>query len=119
MTTIFYESIAVATLIDRDGISLRYEPSWEQRASAFPVSLTMPLRSGVYRPDLITLWLANLLPETHLSEIGQQLKIRRRTLSVCSSASGGTLPEPFPSESRAETEIISASCPTKPRSSVF
>lgn len=75
MTTIFYESIAVANLIDRDGMSLRYEPSWEQRASAFPVSLTMPLRSGVYGPDLIMPWLANLLPETHLSEIGQQLKI--------------------------------------------
>lgn len=75
MTTIFYESLAVAHLIDRDGISLAYEPSWEQRTSAFPISLTMPLRSGTYGADRVMPWLANLLPETHLSEIGQRLKI--------------------------------------------
>ncbi len=75
MTTIFYETIPVANLIDRDGISLAYEPSWEQRASAFPISLTMPLRSGTYGAEQVMPWLANLLPETHLSEIGQQLKV--------------------------------------------
>ncbi|KQS63845.1 phosphatidylinositol kinase [Rhizobium sp. Leaf371] len=75
MTTIFYESLPVANLIDRDGISLAYEPSWEQRASAFPISLTMPLRSGPYGADRVMPWLANLLPETHLSEIGQRLKV--------------------------------------------
>lgn len=75
MTTIYYETWPVAQLIDHDGISLAYEPSWESRASAFPISLTMPLRSGPYGADQIMPWLANLLPETHLSEIGQQLKI--------------------------------------------
>lgn len=75
MTTIYYETWPVARLIDRDGISLAYEPSWENRASAFPISLTMPLRAGPYGADQIMPWLANLLPETHLSEIGQQLKI--------------------------------------------
>ncbi|WP_275789465.1 type II toxin-antitoxin system HipA family toxin [Pararhizobium gei] len=75
MTTIFYESLPVANLLDRDGISLAYEPSWEQRTSAFPISLTMPLRSGSYGADRVMPWLANLLPETHLSEIGQRLKI--------------------------------------------
>lgn len=75
MTTIFYESLPVAHLTDRDEISLAYEPSWEQRASAFPISLTMPLRSGTYGADRVMPWLANLLPETHLSEIGQRLKI--------------------------------------------
>lgn len=75
MTTIFYETLPVANLIDRDGISLAYEPSWEQRASAFPISLTMPLRSGTYGAEQVMPWLANLLPETHLSEIGQQLKV--------------------------------------------
>lgn len=75
MTTIFYESLPVANLIERDGISLVYEPGWEQRASAFPISLTMPLRSGTYGADRVMPWLANLLPETHLSEIGQRLKI--------------------------------------------
>ncbi|UXS03210.1 type II toxin-antitoxin system HipA family toxin [Agrobacterium tumefaciens] len=75
MTTIFYESFPVANLIDRDGISLVYEETWERRASAFPISLTMPLRSGTYGPEQVMPWLANLLPETHLSEIGQQLKV--------------------------------------------
>ncbi|PHR25376.1 MAG: phosphatidylinositol kinase [Hoeflea sp.] len=75
MTTIFYETWPVAQLTEKDGISLTYEPSWESRASAFPISLTMPLRSGPYGADQIMPWLANLLPESHLSEIGQQLKI--------------------------------------------
>lgn len=75
MTTIYYETWPVAQLIDRDGVSLIYEPGWEQRASAFPISLTMPLRSGPYGAEQIMPWLANLLPETHLTEIGQQLKI--------------------------------------------
>lgn len=75
MTTIFYESFPVANLIDRDGISLVYEETWERRASAFPISLTMPLRSGTYGPERVMPWLANLLPETHLSEIGRQLKV--------------------------------------------
>ncbi|MBC7285751.1 type II toxin-antitoxin system HipA family toxin [Hoeflea sp.] len=75
MTTIFYETWPVAHLIDRDGISLTYDQSWESRASAFPISLTMPLRAGPYGADQVMPWLANLLPETHLSEIGQQLKI--------------------------------------------
>lgn len=35
----------------------------------------MPLRSGTYGADRVMPWLANLLPETHLSEIGQRLKI--------------------------------------------
>lgn len=75
MTTIYYETWPVAQLIERDGISLAYEPSWEQRASAFPISLTMPLRSGTFDAGTVMPWLANLLPETHLSEIGQQLKV--------------------------------------------
>ncbi|WP_237358566.1 HipA N-terminal domain-containing protein [Rhizobium etli] len=44
-------------------MSLAYEQSWEQRASAFPISLTMPLRSGTYGAEQVVSWLANLLPE--------------------------------------------------------
>ena len=75
MTTIFYETWPVAQLNGDDGISLAYDASWERRPSAFPLSLTMPLRSGPYGPERVMPWLANLLPETHLSEIGQQLKV--------------------------------------------
>ncbi len=75
MTTVYYETWPVAHLADEDGLSLTYDAAWEQRASAFPLSLTMPLRAGSHGPEQVMAWLANLLPETHLSEIGQQLKV--------------------------------------------
>ncbi|MGW6778539.1 HipA domain-containing protein [Brucella pseudogrignonensis] len=62
-------------MADQHGLSLAYDAEWEQRASAFPLSLTMPLRVGSHGPEQVMPWLANLLPETHLSEIGQQLKV--------------------------------------------
>ncbi|MBB4321485.1 serine/threonine-protein kinase HipA [Agrobacterium tumefaciens] len=39
------------------------------------MSLTMPLRSGPVGAAKLLPWLANLLPETHLAEIGQRLKV--------------------------------------------
>lgn len=75
MTTIYYENWPVAHLSDQDGISLSYDTEWEKRTSAFPLSLTMPMRAGSHGPERVMPWLANLLPETHLSEIGQQLKV--------------------------------------------
>lgn len=35
----------------------------------------MPMRSGAVGADVLLPWLANLLPETHLAEIGQRLKV--------------------------------------------
>lgn len=75
MTTLYYEDFPVARLIFDGAWRLEYEPSWEARRSAFPVSLTMPLRSGPVAADRLLPWLANLLPETHLAEIGQRLKV--------------------------------------------
>lgn len=75
MTTIFYETFPVARLTFDGEWRLDYDPSWEVRRSAFPVSLTMPLRSGPVAADRLLPWLANLLPETHLAEIGQRLKV--------------------------------------------
>ena len=75
MTTIFYETFPVAHLAFSGEWRLNYDPSWEARRSAFPVSLTMPLRSGPVGADRLLPWLANLLPETHLAEIGQRLKV--------------------------------------------
>ncbi len=75
MTTIFYEALPVAHLTFGGEWRLDYDPSWEARRSAFPVSLTMPLRSGPVGADRLLPWLANLLPETHLAEIGQRLKV--------------------------------------------
>ncbi len=75
MTTIFYETFPVAHLTFDSEWRLDYDPSWEARRSAFPVSLTMPLHSGPVAADRLLPWLANLLPETHLAEIGQRLKV--------------------------------------------
>ena len=75
MATIYYENWPVAHLSDQDGLSLSYHPEWEKRTSAFPLSLTMPMRAGSHGSERVMPWLANLLPETHLSEIGQQLKV--------------------------------------------
>lgn len=75
MTTIFYETFPVARLTLNNEWRLDYDPSWKERRSAFPVSLTMPLRSGPVTAERLLPWLANLLPETHLAEIGQRLKV--------------------------------------------
>lgn len=39
------------------------------------MSLTMPLNGGPYGSDRVIPWLANLLPETHLAELGLRLKV--------------------------------------------
>lgn len=75
MTVIYYEAVPVAHLDDRDGVTLTYDASWIQRPAAFPVSLTMPLNGGPYASERIVPWLANLLPETHLTELGLRLKV--------------------------------------------
>jgi len=75
MTTIFYETLPVAQLTLGGEWRLEYDPAWKARRSAFPVSLTMPLRSGSVSADRLLPWLANLLPETHIVEIGQWLKV--------------------------------------------
>ncbi len=50
----------------------------------------MPLRSGSVGADRLLPWLANLLPETHLAEIGQRLKVSPQDIVGCSAISGDT-----------------------------
>jgi serine/threonine-protein kinase HipA len=75
MTLIFYEHMPVAELRFHVEWTLTYDATWLDRRSAFPISQTMPLQSAAHGPQLLLPWLANLLPEAHLSEIGQRLKI--------------------------------------------
>ena len=75
MTTIYYDGIIVGELRERGGLTLLYDPAWEARGAAFPLSLTMPLHGGPYPAERVLPWLANLLPETHLQEIGLRLKV--------------------------------------------
>jgi serine/threonine-protein kinase HipA len=74
MTTIYFENYPVAELYNDGGLKLRYDKAWEARKSAFPISVSMPLGSGPFPAEKFMPWLANLLPESHLSEISQQLK---------------------------------------------
>lgn len=75
MIPVFYDAIPIAHLDDRDGVSLVYEPDWVARRAAFPLSLTMPLSGRPYAADRVLPWLANLLPEAHLTELGLMLKV--------------------------------------------
>ena len=75
MTLFFYEHLPVGRLITENGWRFEYDPSWESLRAAFPISLTMPLGSGAISHERLLPWLANLLPETHLAEIGLQLKV--------------------------------------------
>ena len=73
---IFYEAHPVGQL-DTEGPELAfvYDPEWRARSGAFPISLSMPLDQPRFTAERILPWLANLLPETHLAEIGQQIGV--------------------------------------------
>ena len=73
MVDIFFDNLRVASTDKR--AQMLYDPAWIKRAEAFPVSLSMPLGPDAVGHDRIIPWLANLLPETHLSEIGQQIGV--------------------------------------------
>ncbi|MDB5524671.1 MAG: HipA protein [Rhizobium sp.] len=75
MAVIYYEAVPVAHLGAQGEVTLVYDPSWLARAGAFPVSLTMPLSGEPFGSSRVVPWLANLLPEAHLTELGLQLKV--------------------------------------------
>ena len=47
----------------RNGLRFRYDPSWLDRDRAFPLSLSLPLRSHAYTGDTLMNVLDNLLPD--------------------------------------------------------
>jgi serine/threonine-protein kinase HipA len=75
---IWFDDLAVGQVdVAADGsLSLRYEDRWLQTAGAFPLSVTMPLRAEPYPSDVISPWLANLLPEE------DQLQVLTRSLGL-------------------------------------
>lgn len=75
---IWFDDLAVGQVdVAADGsLSLRYEDRWLQTAGAFPLSVTMPLRADPYPSDVISPWLANLLPEE------EQLQVLTRSLGL-------------------------------------
>jgi len=72
---IFYEFFKVGSIADNGELSFVYDDGWVSRTAAFPISLSMPFEPREHPREIILPWLANLLPETHLSEIGQQFKV--------------------------------------------
>ncbi len=75
---ILFDDLAVGQVhVAADGsLSLRYADRWLQTAGAFPLSVTMPLRADPYPSDIISPWLANLLPEE------EQLQVLTRSLGL-------------------------------------
>jgi serine/threonine-protein kinase HipA len=75
---IWFDDLAVGQVdVATDGsLSLRYADRWLQTAGAFPLSVTMPLRADPYPSDVISPWLANLLPEE------EQLQVLTRSLGL-------------------------------------
>ncbi len=75
---IWFDDLAVGQVdVAADGsLSLRYVDRWVQTAGAFSLSVTMPLRADHYPSDVISPWLANLLPEE------QQLQVITRSLGL-------------------------------------
>ncbi len=75
---IWFDDLAVGQVdVAADGsLSLRYVDRWLQTTGAFPLSVTMPLRADPYPSDIISPWLANLLPEE------EQLQVLTRSLGL-------------------------------------
>src|ERR1700724_4408836 len=76
--------------VDRHGPAFTYDPKWIALRGAFPVSLTMPLRSERIPPETFLPWAANLLPESEqLRTLGQLLGMARSDVIGLLSAIGG------------------------------
>ena len=75
---VWFDGLAVGQVdVAADGtLSFRYADRWLQTDGAFPLSVTMPLRTEPYLSDIISPWLANLLPEE------DQLRVLTRSLGL-------------------------------------
>lgn len=75
---IWFDGLAVGQVdVAADGsLSLRYTERWLEATGAFPLSVTMPLRADPYPSNIISPWLANLLPEE------EQLQVLTRSLGL-------------------------------------
>jgi serine/threonine-protein kinase HipA len=62
---IWFDALQVGQIeVASDGaLSLRYDERWLRTTGAFPLSVSMPLRTEPYPSEVISPWLANLLPE--------------------------------------------------------
>jgi serine/threonine-protein kinase HipA len=77
--SVYFEQRRVGTIdIDKNGPGFTYDPGWVGLKGAFPISITMPLRSERIASDTFLPWAANLLPESEqLRTLGQLLGMAR------------------------------------------
>src|SRR6516225_3280901 len=88
---VYFEQRLVGTIhVDRGGPSFTYASGWIGLKGAFPISLTMPLKSERFASDIFLPWAANLLPENEqLRTLGQLLGMARSDVIGLLSAIGG------------------------------
>ena len=88
---VYFEQRLVGIIhVDRGGPSFTYASSWIGLKGAFPISLTMPLKSERFASDIFLPWAANLLPESEqLRTLGQLLGMARSDVIGLLSAIGG------------------------------
>jgi serine/threonine-protein kinase HipA len=88
---VYFEQRLIGTIhVDRSGPSFTYASGWIGLRGAFPISITMPLRSKRIGPDTFLPWAANLLPESEqLRTLGQLLGMARSDVIGLLSAIGG------------------------------
>ena len=55
--------------VDKSGPGFSYNSAWINLRGAFPISITMPLKSERIASDTFLPWAANLLPESSHSEL--------------------------------------------------
>jgi serine/threonine-protein kinase HipA len=88
---VYFEQRLVGTIhVDKGGPSFTYSSGWVGLRGAFPISMTMPLRSERSAADTFLPWAANLLPESEqLRTLGQLLGMARSDVIGLLSAIGG------------------------------
>src|ERR1700704_2815456 len=88
---VFFEQRLVGTIdIDKGGPGFTYDPGWIGLRGAFPISITMPLKSERIASDTFLPWAANLLPESEqLRTLGQLLGMARSDVIGLLSTIGG------------------------------
>lgn len=93
MTTlrVYFEQRLIGTIeVDKRGPGFTYDSSWIELRGAFPISITMPLKSARISSDIFLPWAANLLPESdQLHTLGQLLGMARSDVIGLLSAIGG------------------------------
>lgn len=89
MVPVWFDDLHVGdvTVADNGALGFAYTKTWLATSGAFPLSVTLPLADRAYPSEVISPWLANLLPEE------EQLAVLTRSLGLDRSDSLAVLRE--------------------------